>query len=137
MTLDVAAATYLGGRAPNYLNALAIEPSGSIVGTGSIGESFQGVEDPYPLTSGTIEPSQLHPVYPSAATITRVTPNLDHTVDSTWIQGAARSFGSALGIHSEGRVHLGSGTNTQFDLPNLVSWSKVWPAWQSKTDGRF
>ncbi|MFN7922758.1 MAG: hypothetical protein U0Q16_21815 [Bryobacteraceae bacterium] len=120
-SLSLQALTYLGGRAENALLALAVDGRGYPVVAGTASVLFASAEDPYPRTNGALAPSQARISQP-VATLSRLGPGLDTLIDSTWIEGAASTGGSALAIDSRNRILLGGYTATMPSVPNLTDW---------------
>ena len=92
--------------------------------------------EPYPRTPGSVEPSSA-PVLNSVATLSRLSPNLNSLVDSTWIEGAASIAAYSLANDSNNRILMGGYTSTLPNVANRAEWSKSCGPRSSQTSWGF
>ena len=104
------ALSYLGGADENWLTGLAIDRSGSPLVVGFADHRIVGRE-PFPRTEGAVVPLPRDRTG-RVMTISRLSPNLEQLVDSTWLAGSDEGIALAVEVNEFGRVLVTGSTNS-------------------------
>ena len=121
-TFELEALTYLGGADENFLNALAIDREGKPVVAG-IARQRNADREPYPRTEAAVAPSARERTG-QVMTITRLSPDLDQVIDSTWLAGSDEATALSLAIDEPGRILI-YGRTTSPNFPATTGWTRV------------
>lgn len=91
---------------------LALDSDGTVLVTGTAKLKIEGKEV-YPRTPGVVRSPE--PTSGSVMTVSRLNPNLDRLIDSTWLRGSSTASGESISLDAQGRiVLLGKTTSADF-----------------------
>jgi hypothetical protein len=121
-TLAVTSLTYVAGAEANVLTGLTLDAAGQpmVVGTAYPRTVAQ---EPYPRTEGTVR-STVASGTNQLMTISRLSPQLDRMISSTWLSGVDGATGLAVELDEEGRVLL-RGQTASPNFPATEGWATV------------
>ena len=114
------ALSYLGGADENWLTGLAIDRSGSPLVVGFADHRIVGRE-PFPRTEFATAPLTRFRTG-AVMTISRMSPDLDRLIDSTWLAGSGMAMARAVGLDGTDRVIV-TGSTSSPDFPGTRDWT--------------
>ncbi len=121
-TFDLEALTYLGGADENYLYALALDRQGNVLVAGAARQR-QVDREPYPRTSGAVSAAS-RPSTGLVMTVSRLSPDLDRILESTWLAGSDEASAQAVDTDESGRIII-LGATTSPNFPATAGWTRV------------
>ena len=106
----------------NFLTGLAIDRSGSPVLAGTA-KRRELSEELYPRTEASVAPLSRGRVS-SLMTLSRLSPDLDRLIDSTWLAGSDEARSVEVELDEMNRVIVTGSTNSP-DFPATQGWTSV------------